>query len=168
MKKKSIVLFLMLFTFQTLSCISQETKPCENTTLSETYISRGEDLLISGKYLEAMNDLQEGYRVASHCEKDLKLGFQLRALFALLFVYGNLEQMENMRDVASEMHVILTYCQCNDCEEKQSSLSLDYSYNDKRLEAPSIYLISNTYQEPNLLGPDKVSVEDCLDMVYRS
>ena len=54
MKKKSIVLFLMLFTFQTLSCISQETKPCENTTLSETYISRGEDLLISGKYLEAM------------------------------------------------------------------------------------------------------------------
>lgn len=113
--------------------------------LSEAYISRGETYLFALRFQDSLDDLRVGYELSEFCKDELKLNFQIRILFSMMFAFCGLENYDRMDEAVIEINSLLTNYGCENCHDVN-------------------YLNCNGSESP-ILGPDTVSIYDCLSMV---
>ena len=164
MKKNLTTLFLLSLAAMTNFCFSSEgdffeesKKNCPRCTemalaieyddLSNDYISRGEDLLLAGEFENAIEELQIGYELTSYGFKENRDINQMRSLFPMMIAYGHLEQIEDMLKVTNKMYSIM---------DSRSCSKLNYAHSNDS---------GRSGQCQPLDGPDRISINTCLDRV---
>ncbi len=122
--------------------------------LSDAYINRGESHLLAGNYELAVEDLQNGYELAGFCDLHVKSVLLLRSLLGLLFSYGIMNEMDGFHLVEQEIKILFDAFDCRKTEKRQnlnrSGFHTGYSAMASNAEKP-------------ILGPDKISIADCVD-----
>jgi len=142
-KKRSILLFFLLAQVYGAdlsidALIEQETQTIysfhdEYSTLSHSYLSRGESYLLYEKYDLALEDLQQGYEIALACPEEEKQTLCLRSLFAQAIAYGNLGLTAELEACTTEIQEYLTYF-------KQQRLAQLFSGIDSEKEEDCAYV----------------------------
>src|SRR5579872_4932423 len=115
--------------------------------LSDTYTSRGESYLLCGKMNLALIDLERGYKYAQCSISAEKSTLLLRSLFDLAIVYGIMDKSDEACAALDSMKLILeSYkCECSDNRSWTQALAV------------------KTLADQPILGPDKISVKECID-----
>jgi hypothetical protein len=130
MKKILITLSLLSMTALTNLCFSSEDDfyPCTESSIkaeyderSNAYISRGEDLLLSGRFEDSIGDLSMGYELTVNGSEENKDANCMRSLFGMLIAYGHLEDVDSIMEVSKKMHSIMDSPPC---------CSRNYKYSD--------------------------------------
>lgn len=129
------------------SCSVEDEMTSEYEDLSNAYISKGEDLLLAGKFEDSIEELQTGYELTSYGFKENRDVNQMRSLFSMMIAYGHLEQVDNMREVTNKMYAIMDSRPCSNYNYKCSAIS------------------NRSTQCQKLDGPDRISINTCLDRV---
>ena len=126
-----------------LSCV-EDSFAAEYDELSNVYISRGEDLLLAGKFEDSIEDLQAGYEMTSYGFKKNKDVNRMRSLFGMLIAYAHLEKVDRVQEVSEKMISIMDSRPCSNYKRELASTS-----NECR----------------QLNGPVSIPIRDCVDRV---
>ncbi len=117
----------------------------EGMDLADAYIDLGESYLLCGHYEKALYNLGVGAELARDCQ--LERTFP-RAFLGLAITYANMGLMEEFYAAVKVMQAELETGYCLDCQKARDSA----------------YRIELTYSS-EILGPDKISIQDCIDRV---
>ena len=164
MKRKFIALLLLFLTSAINICFSSEddsfevpkdncqyciesSLEAEYEELSNSYISKGEDLFLAGEFEDAIDNLQIGYELTSYGFKENKNINRMRSLFPMMIAYGHLERRDKVQEVSSKMISIMDSRPCSNYDSKSSAGSNDSG------------------QCQQLPGPTNISVHECMERV---
>ncbi|MEN9343601.1 MAG: hypothetical protein RLZZ453_388 [Chlamydiota bacterium] len=145
---------------QKISLDIQNAPSFEYAKLSDLFASRGEDYLILGEDIKALQDFELSHVYASKCDGDDLSYLLFRPLFGAFLVCARLENIENLQNIYNELQLILDHCTCYECEESATF------WKQTRNENRRIF-IANCNNQPDwpILGPERISMRECLDRV---
>lgn len=136
----------------------EKTFPNDYITLAELHASRGEDYLLLGDDQKALEDFLLSYNYALNCEEE-KNELLFRPLLGAFIVNIRLENLEASQEISSQLYSILKNG-CNNCTE-----SLAYSKSGPNQTSIPFQTCHGDWP---ILGPDQISVDDCLENVRKA
>jgi tetratricopeptide (TPR) repeat protein len=122
--------------------------------LADAYLNRAESYLISSKYELALEDIEKAYELSGYCRQEVRSLILLRSLLDLAFSYALLDKLDEFHRIESELKELFDAFECSRVEKRQAS---------NRSKFHSGHAARSTNSEKPILGPDRISIDDCVD-----
>lgn len=130
--------------FETIQIL--RTHPEHYELLSERYLDRAETNLLRGEYDLALRDFDTASRIADgYVEEEFNRALLFRACFGKVILYGAQDMMDQFYESLDLLNHLLASCTC--CFQENNS----------------IRLVSTTNGNQPIYGPDRISVQECIE-----